>query len=58
MGQASVIRTLVKVCDLCGDSHLSMQCQEGNPFMLSQPKQSHYLGNQNYYNDLSSNTYN
>ena len=42
--QANVIRTPTKACDLCGGLHISIQCQEGNPFMPSQPEQVNYVG--------------
>ena len=56
--QANVIKTPAETCDLCGGPHTSTQCQEGNPFMPSQPEQAHYIGNQNRQNDPFSNTYN
>ena len=58
INQVNVIKTLVEACDLCRGMHTSMQCQEGNLFMPSQPVQVNYVGNQNHQNDPFSNTYN
>ena len=58
MTQANVAKTSIEVCDLCTSFYLSMQCQEGNSFMLFQPEQAYYMRNQNHHSDPFSNTYN